>query len=227
MVLLLLVCISIILTACFFIGSLRPQCLATFIKRVPTKQKVVALTFDDGPHPRYTKEILKVLKEHQIPATFFMLGEHVEKYPEAFKAVLKNKHEIGNHTWSHPILPFKGPVYIKQEIGNTNASIKKAGYKKPTLFRAPRGMQSIFLNKILKQFNMQQILWDVHPWDWTKIGPKQIIQLVMQQTKPGSIILLHDGIPGRAKTIEAIKEIIPGLKKDGYKFVTISELLTY
>ncbi len=224
---LLIVITSILLAAVFFIGSLRPQFLATFIKRVPTNKKVVALTFDDGPHPRYTKEILKVLKENNVPATFFMLGEQVAKFPESFKAVLKDKHEIGNHSWSHPILPFKGPQYIKREIRNTDKAIKKAGYKKPTLFRAPKGMQSIFLDRILKKLSKTQILWDVHTWDWTAIGPKQIIKLVMQQTKPGSIILLHDGIPGRAKTIEAIKEIIPTLKKQGYTFVTVSELLTY
>lgn len=209
-----------------------PQLYGKSIRKIKTKDKIVALTFDDGPNPPYTKQILDLLKKHDIKATFFVVGMRAQKYSEELKLVYQAGHEIGNHTWSHHVLIGKSYQFIRHEIESTDELIKKLGYTGPIHFRAPKGLKFIRLPKILAETNRPHILFDAVGWDWSNPGINKIVKNVMNSVHQGSIILLHDGdgdnnevITDRSQTVAATDIIIQKLKAAGYKFVTISEML--
>jgi peptidoglycan-N-acetylglucosamine deacetylase len=206
-------------------SPLSPQLFGEAIWHIKTDEKVVALTFDDGTHPLYTDQILDVLKEHGVPATFFVIGEHVQEYPVPLKRVIAEHHEIGNHSWSHQSLIFKTPAYIYDEILRTDALIRELGYKGEIYFRAPYGRKLFLLPWILSSLNRKHILFDIQPHGWSNPGVDVIVEHVLSRVKNGSIILLHDGGGNRQQTVIATKRIIEHLKKQGYRFLTISELL--
>lgn len=223
----------IAITMAWLILPYSPQLFGKAICRVNTTQKVVALTFDDGPNPPFTNQILDVLKKHEVKATFFVVGQRAKQYPETVKLVYNAGHEIGNHSWSHHVLVGKSSKFIRQEIDSTDKLIKELGYTGTIYFRSPKGMKFITLSKILKQKGRYNILFDAVGWDWSRPGVKKIVNNVVVNVGPGSIILLHDGngdnnyeITDRSQTVQATDIIIQKLKESGYKFVTISELLS-
>lgn len=209
-----------------------PQILGCAVHRVKTNEKVVALTFDDGPNPPYTNQILDILKKYGIKATFFVVGQRVEQFPNVVKQIYHAGHEVGNHTWSHCVLVCKSYKFIRNEINSTDQLIREIGYQGPIPFRSPKGMKFIALPKVLNETKRDNILFDVVGWDWSCPGVENIIKNVLGSVHPGSIILLHDGngdnnyeITDRSQTVAATEIIIQRLQAKGYKFVTVSELL--
>lgn len=195
------------------------------IRQIKTTEKVVALTFDDGPEPPYTAKILDVLDKNQVKATFFVLGGNAKAYPDLVQRIMKDGHEFGNHTMSHSKMKNKSVEVMMKDIQSVDDILKGYGYQKDIPFRAPHGITSDNLKIALQKLNKQHVLFNFLPQDWTPISSQQIYDNVMKQMKPGLIITLHDGGKRRDNTVEATDMLIKKLKEDGYRFVTVSELL--
>nr|WP_246517438.1 polysaccharide deacetylase family protein [Clostridium aciditolerans] len=227
----LLLCIFIVFLLTSFgtykiMNSRSFQFFGGIVSRVNTKEKVVALTFDDGPSKKVDK-ILSILNEENIKATFFLIGSEIDKYPDEAKKLVVSGQEIGNHTYSHNRMVFKSPSYIKKEIEDTDRLIRKIGYKDTIQFRPPNGKKLILLPYYLEQNNRKTILWDLEPNSYPEINSDsdKIVKYVLDNAKPGSIILLHPMYDEKDITINSIKGIIEGLKKKGYTFKTVNQLL--
>ena len=195
------------------------------INRVDTSDKVVALTFDDGPSPA-ADTILSILNSENVKATFFLIGSDIETYPDETRKLITAGHAIGNHTYQHDYLVFKSPATIKAEIEKTDKLIREAGYNDPIQFRPPYCKKLLFLPYYLKQHNRKTILWDLEPNSYPEINAssEKMIQYVVDNAKPGSIILLHPWHDNTGTTIGSLKGIIEGLKAKGYTFKTVNEL---
>ncbi len=197
----------------------------TGIKQVPTNKKIIALTYDDGPSPLYTEKILKVLKNNKVKATFFVVGSRAQKRAAIVKKVIEQGHDVGNHSWSHIRLKEQSSHVIKKEITQTDKVIKKLGYTKEIYFRSPYGSQSPKISAVLNSLHKKNILFNIMPFDWQRPGTKKIVENIVAQVKPGSIILLHDCCNGRDQTVEATDIVIKKLKAKGFTFLTIGQLL--
>ncbi len=197
------------------------------VVHVKTEEKVIALTFDDGPHPRYTERILAVLAKHDVKATFFMVGINVERYPAAAKAVVDAGHEIGNHTYHHAHLAGMNEGDTRDEVDACARRILDICGASPLLFRAPEGTRGETLHTLLDSMGYRQILWNVDTLDWKGRESGDIAKTVLRKVRGGDIILMHDYVSGKLQSEAALGLIIPALKARGYRFVTVSELLTY
>jgi peptidoglycan-N-acetylglucosamine deacetylase len=183
----------------------------------------IAITFDDGPNPELTPRLLDMLKERGLKATFFVVGQNVEEYPGIVTRMASEGHEVANHSWSHPALTKLGIESFRKQIENTNQAIANATGKRPVLMRPPYGATSLTLNKRLnEQFGLKVILWSVDPLDWKYRNSNRVYNSIVQNTRPGSIILAHDI---HATTIAAMPATLDALLAKGYKFVTVSELI--
>ena len=199
------------------------------IVHLNTDQRIVALTYDDGPNPPYTDALLDVLAKHEVKATFFMIGNRVEKHPETVRRVIAEGHQIGNHTYSHPVLGFLPPTSVRRQIERTDKLLRQVGVIGEIVFRAPMLTRFLPVAWVLARGERTHVSCDVWSWDWTTQTPDRITKTVLKKIKPGSIIVLHDGIAGKKKedrsgTIEATDRIITALKKDGYRFVRLSDV---
>jgi polysaccharide deacetylase family sporulation protein PdaB len=194
---------------------------------VQTEEKVIALTFDDGPHPEYTTQILELLEQYEAKATFFVVGNKVKLYPDVVRKVLDGGNELANHTYSHAY--FGRSTNLKDEIKKTEEMIATLTPQKCHLFRPPGGIFDEKLVNIAKQEGFKVIMWSWHQdtEDWKTPGVNKIVNKVLKQPRNGDIVLFHDYIEGPSQTVEALKMILPELKKRGYRFVTVSDLLTY
>jgi peptidoglycan-N-acetylglucosamine deacetylase len=196
------------------------------ITSIHTNKKVIALTFDDGPNGKYTENILKILNDHQIRATFFLIGENALHYPELVKTLLANQHVIGNHTLEHRQLSNLRDEQVTSELKKTNAIIYRVSGVIPALFRPPYGMCSDSSAKITKELGYKTITWKNSTDDYAKKNSAENIAAdIIKRVHPGQIIALHDGGGNRAKTVAALPIIIDELQKRGYQFVTVPELL--
>ena len=180
--------------------------------------KKVALTFDDGPDPKVTTQILETLKKYDAKATFFMLGSRVEYYPDIAKNVKDAGHELGNHTWNHPDLTKAGIEKIRNEINRTNSIIEEVTGKQATAFRPPYGAVNA---TVRNQTDLPVVLWDVDTLDWKHRNPNQLLTKVQEMTKDGSIILMHDIHQATADGLDAV---LAYLQSEGYEFLTVSEM---
>lgn len=187
---------------------------------VHTQEKVVALTFDDGPDPNFTEQILNVLKEKNVKATFFVLGENVKLYPELLSQIDKAGHEIGNHGYSH----LYNTSQTVQELVKTDEVIFESLHQHTHFYRPPGGFVSKAVLQDVKSKGHVLTLWSIDSRDWRNPGVSRIVQNVVDHSFPGAIILLHDGGEKREQTAQALKIIIDRLRNDGYRFVTLSEL---
>ncbi len=194
------------------------------VRQVDTISKVVALTFDDGPDPATTQALLEVLAKKQVKATFFLLGSQVETYPELAASITSQGHEIGSHNYSHAFLNRVSLAEYLEQVGRAETAISKVT-PKPVLFRPPGGGYNDKLLEELQKRGYTTVLWSIDPRDWEGKTAEATTGLVVKQTKPGSIILLHEGSCARA-TPEAVGRIIEQLAGQGYSFVTVSELLS-
>ncbi len=186
-------------------------------------QRVVALTFDDGPWPETTEQILEILQKNKIKATFFWVGAALKNHSEIAKKVAQAGHEIANHTWSHNYAKMSQET-AAWEIDQTDALIEELTGIKTTLFRPPGGVQDNGLVDYVYSKNYVNVMWSSDSFDWND-SAQQIVDNVIQTTSPGGIVLMHDGGGNRSATVEALPEIIDHLKEEGYRFVTVNELL--
>ena len=187
-------------------------------KNIDYNEKVVALTFDDGPS-KYTKGILDILKKHGVCATFFVVGNKAEFYQTELQRMLKEGSEIGNHSYSHKWLNRLSEAEFKNEVNKTQEAVKKITGYTPTLFRPTYGGYS---DKLKSYTDLKFILWDVDSEDWKVKNTKKILNNIFKTVKDESIILMHDNHDYATK---ALDEVITKLKEEGYQFVTVSELL--
>ena len=203
------------------------------VVRLNTDQRVVALTYDDGPNPPYTDQLLDVLAKHNVKATFFMIGNRIERHPETVNRVIAEGHQVGNHTYSHPLLGFLPPSYVQREIERTDDLLQQYGIANDSVFRAPLLTRFLPVAWVLAKSDRTHISCNVWSWDWTTQNPDKITETVLKKilssTGTGSIIVLHDGKAenknaDRSGTVEATDRIITALKQDGYQFVRLSDV---
>ncbi|MCD7035540.1 polysaccharide deacetylase family protein [Metabacillus sp. GX 13764] len=192
-----------------------------------SNEKLAALTFDDGPHPKYTKQILNILKDESVKATFFPIGSKLAKYSGIAERIALEGHEIGNHTMNHVYLYHTKKEEMKLEILQAEEQIRALQPLGPKYFRPPGGILDWQAFHIAAKEGYKIIMWSWNqdPEDWSAPGSQVIASRVIKNIQNGDIILLHDGGGNRKQTVSALKMIIPALKKKGYRFVTVSEML--
>ena len=199
--------------------------------RGPEEGNRVCLTFDDGPAPPFTERILEILREHHVPATFFLCGKNVERHPEMTRRMVAEGHTLGNHTYSHPYLYFKSRARIAEEIDRAQEVIEKVAGCRPQVFRPPYGARWFGLLPALLERRMHLVLWSALGYDWKRTAP-EIVKAVLRGLKPGAVILLHDGREtrptgeiDRSPTVEALPAIIEGARQKGYTFAPLQDFL--
>jgi chitin deacetylase len=192
--------------------------------KLSLQQKVIALTFDDGPWPESTAQVLDILKQNQIKGTFFVIGQNVKNYPGLLKREIAEGHVIGNHTWHH-WYQFLNPQAAAYEIDHTADQIYQVTGIKTNLFRPPGGIMHNGVADYAKNSKYAIILWSSDSVDYSRPAVPKLINNVFRRAKPGGIVLMHDGGGNRSKTVQALPEIIANFRKQGYSFVTIPELL--
>jgi peptidoglycan/xylan/chitin deacetylase (PgdA/CDA1 family) len=195
-------------------------------------EKVVALTFDDGPSPVWTPQILDELKFAKVKATFFMLGEHVVKYPEVARRVAEEGHEIGNHTFDHHVLVYYTMEELEKEIKEAEGAIKEVTDRSTRYFRPPKAWLTNPEKKKIEEMGYKTVLWTLNSKDWVTFDDKYIIKYILKHIRPGDIILFHDSggvfkVEGgdRRETVLAVRRLIERLKERGWRFATVGELL--
>jgi peptidoglycan-N-acetylglucosamine deacetylase len=194
------------------------------------RQRVAFLTFDDGPNPGVTERVLEVLEREAVPATFFMVGKHVEQYGETARAVARAGHEIGNHTYSHRKLHRVGPGRAAEEIRRGHETIAEVTGVVPRSFRAPHGYRSPFVARAIAPYRYRVFGWTFGVWDTARPGAETIRARVRTGLRPGSILLLHDGdgydpLGDRWQTAAALQGIITDVKAAGYRLAPLAELI--
>lgn len=220
--------------ACLFLGwqlskSRTFQLFGDLVSRVDTTEPVVALTFDDGPMPGRTQAILKILGDNDVKASFFLVGEAVIAHPEETRMIIEAGHEVGNHSFTHQRMLFKSSAFIAAELQKTEAALRRAGAVGPIHFRPPYARKLVVLPHYLWKNDILSITWDIEPETYGRAGKadRDIARHVIDNVKPGSIVLLHVMFKSRENSMNAVGDIIQGLKARGYRFVTVSELLAY
>jgi peptidoglycan/xylan/chitin deacetylase (PgdA/CDA1 family) len=193
---------------------------------VQTNEKIVALTFDDGPSPGATEEIIDILDRNNVKATFFLMGSSIDKNLSQTKKLIEAGHQIGNHSYTHPRLVLTLPNKVESEVNKTNNAIRNAGYKGEIMFRPPYGKKFVYLPYYVNKIGMKTIMWNIEPESYENNygNTEAIVSNVSGSASPGSIIILH-AMNDRVATRKAIGPIINNLKADGYKFVTVEQLL--
>lgn len=188
----------------------------------------VALTFDDGPSAD-TDLVLDALREQGIPATFFMIGRQVERQPEIARRVATEGHEIGNHSYSHPIYLYRSRRETRRQLQRAQAAIAEATKVEPKFSRPPCGVRTPAYFAATREMNLRTVQWSVAGFDWKRIGAAEIAHHILKDVRAGSILLLHDGDSSlkrdRVQTVMALPLIINGLKRRGLEVVPLSQLL--
>jgi peptidoglycan-N-acetylglucosamine deacetylase len=193
------------------------------ITKLDTRDRAVALTFDDGPNPDATPPILDALKTRGVRATFFILGRHAEQWPELVKRIADEGHAIGNHGYFHRKLHFKSPSYVRNDLGLGTRAIESAGGGRPKLFRAPHGFRSPWVTSIARSLGQRTVGWSFGVWDTARPGVEEIVRRIVTGARPGSILLLHDGDGydprgDRSQTAQAVPLIVDQMLAHGYRF---------
>ncbi|HTT53219.1 MAG TPA: polysaccharide deacetylase family protein [Streptosporangiaceae bacterium] len=185
----------------------------------------VALTFDDGPNPPYTGQILAILDRYQVPATFFCVGLPASAHAADVARMAADGHGLGTHTWSHPFLPDLSETQLAEQLDRTDEVIARAAGQRPALFRPPYGSRSPDVLRWLGGRPAPVVLWDVDPSDWARPGAAVIAGRVLLRARPGTIILMHDGGGDRSQTVAALPLVIEGLLDRGFRFTRAADLL--
>jgi peptidoglycan/xylan/chitin deacetylase (PgdA/CDA1 family) len=191
------------------------------------QQPIVALTFDDGPHPEHTPALIKILAKHQITASFFWLGSLVERSPQIARAVYQQGHWLGIHGYEHKSFPFMSEAALKQSLAKTQKAIAQVCNLAPGQIndvRPPNGLFTPQTLRLLNQWQYRPVMWSVVPEDWLRPGIEVVVNRVMQQVVNGSTIVLHDGYHGGEDVAATVDRLIPRLRSHGYEFVTIDRL---
>lgn len=195
----------------------------------PSENKI-ALTFDDGPNEPYTSQILQILRENNVRATFFLTGKNIEVFPDSARAIVRDGHAIGNHTYTHHDCILERNATVRSEILRTADLIERTTGQRTKLFRPPYGSEDFLTRHQTMKLGYIMVQWTASAVDWRKPGPQRIVYNVLHKIGPGGIILMHDGDKwrhgsDRSQTVAALPVIIRELRNRGYQFVTVPELL--
>ncbi|GAA0630585.1 polysaccharide deacetylase family protein [Kutzneria viridogrisea] len=195
--------------------------------RVDTAEKVLALTFDDGPDPVGAQPMLDTLASRGVHGTFYLIGRDLAAHPELGRAIAQAGHEIGNHTYSHQRMVLVSPQFVAEEVERTDELIRRTGYTGEITFRPPNGKKLLALPYYLHEHDRRTITWDVEPNSYPEVdrSASAITDYTVNHVTPGSIVLLHGMYQGREQTRAALGPIIDQLRARGYRFVTVSQLL--
>ena len=185
----------------------------------------IALTFDDGPNPYYTPQVLAVLQRYGVKATFFCIGRQVASYPDLVKKEYADGNLVGNHSWSHPNLALLSSDEIDSQINLTSNVIQQVIGVRPTLFRPPYGVVNARVLSKANLLGLTTIIWSDEARDWTTPGTSVIVSRILSLAGDGAIILMHDGGGDRSQTVAALPTIITTLRLRGYQFVTLQQML--
>lgn len=197
------------------------------VRKVSITKKLIALTFDDGPHFKYTEEILEILSQYNIRATFFVVGENAERYPNIVEREIKEGHEVGNHTYKHEYLKGKCADEIEFQISETESVLSGSCDYTPKLLRPPGGLYDGTLSDEALKMGYTVVLWSIDTRDWSHPDVSSIVENIKKETDSGDIILMHDFIGGApSPTPNALRTVLPWLINEGYEFVTVSELIS-
>lgn len=224
--------VTYLLTACFFLlvqEQISAKDRFDFEKEgdifwdAKTEEKVIALTFDDGPHSKYTPAILDILAEYEAKATFFVLGAHAEKFPDIIYRQVMEGHEIGNHTYDHTT---KRSI-LSQEMKETSDIIYAITGNRPKLFRPVGGGYNDVMVQKAKENQLHPVLWswDQDTKDWDDADYKTIADNVISNASPGDVVLFHDAGGVREETVKALPLILDYLAENGYETITVSEMM--
>lgn len=197
------------------------QLAAQVVNYYRVKDKVVALTFDDGPHPVMTALLLDTLRRYQAHSTFCVVGTKAEEAPDLIRRMEAGGNEVANHTYSHDNLNKLSPSEIEKEVLYADRVIANITHEHPRYVRPPGGEYDLRSVSVFARLHRTFALWSVNPGDWEKPPPQKIVDLVLKQVRPGTVVLMHDDA---LNTIEALPQILSELKRRGYRFVTMSEL---
>ncbi len=190
---------------------------------VSIKQPVVAMTFDDGPHPSLTPKLLDILKERNIKCTFFLIGQNVKAYPQIVRRILAEGHEIGAHTYTHCSLTSRSDAQIRSELQRSEEVLMAAANYRPQLVRPPYGAINTRIKQLMfTEFGYSTIMWSVDPQDWRRPGVSVVTSRLVNGAHPGAIMLAHDIHP---PTIQAMPGMFDQMLAKGYQFVTVSQLM--
>ena len=212
----------------YAVRSPRSSLLAPSVYRGTALRKSIALTFDDGPSES-TPRLLEILAKHGARATFFQCGANVKRLPAVAREVAAAGHEIGNHTYSHPLLHLKSPAFMFAEIRDAQTAIEDSAGVSPGLFRAPFGVRWFGLGGVQRHMNLMGVMWSVIGLDW-KLPAPEVTGRLLRATRPGAIVCLHDGRvtqphPDVSVALDTIRSILPAWAEQGYEFETVSQIL--
>ena len=189
-----------------------------------TKEKRIALTFDDGPHQSYTQEILAILERYGVRATFFIIGENAKRFPDRIQTIAEQGHELGNHTYTHASVNKLSEEALVKELEDTSRVLEEITGKRPTLFRPPFGAYNDRCVSKIEALGYRCVLWSQDSRDWQLPPAEKIITSMQANVTAGDILLFHDFNRENSPTPKALEELIPKLLQNGYQFVTVSEL---
>ena len=198
---------------------------------LPKGTRRLALTYDDGPNDPYTSQLLDVLAKHGTKATFFLIGQFVKQRPDIVRRVVEAGHTVGNHTWNHPNLIFCSAAETRRQISETQKAIEEACGIRPTLFRPPFGGRRPGTFSVARELGLTPIMWGVTCYDWSAISNESIERKAREQIRGGDVILLHDGGhkgfgADRSHTVKATANLLREYSEQGYKFVSVPEMMT-
>ena len=218
--------IVLLLIIFLFVVNISAQEEKLIYKCANIEENKIALTFDDGPHPKQTQEILSILEKYDVKATFFVIAQNATYYPDVLCSIVEKGHELGNHTFSHIDISKSKRNLIKSEIIKSEESIYNICQYNTCLFRPPGGVINKDIIETAKMLKYKIVLWNIDTRDWAHRNVDDIVNNISKNVKNGSIILFHDYISKNSPTPEALEKIIPLLKNKGYSFVCVSELIS-
>ena len=202
--------------------SIRAGCYLKALCRAKKKEKVVALTFDDGPHPAHTAEVLDVLKQYRAPAAFFCIGSQAEKYPEAVRRIVADGHTVGNHSYRHTgWFPFYSAKKMEKDLRLSQGILERITKRPVTFFRPPFGVTNPTVAKVVKKTGYHTIGWNIRSFDTRGESPERIFRRIVRRLEPGSVILLHDRLPDAAAVL---KSLLDELQKQQYRIISLQEM---
>ncbi len=201
----------------------------TFTGLSPDSRQL-ALTYDDGPNDPHTLRLLEVLARHNVHATFFLIGRYVHQRPEIVRALVQAGHDIGNHTFTHPLLTLKSETEIRHELSQCRAALEDATGQSSSLFRPPFGGRRPAVLRIARELGLEPIMWNITGYDWNAPPAATIERNISKHIRGGNVILLHDGGhkqlgADRSQTVLATDHLLTRYKNEGYKFTTIPQML--
>ncbi|MFJ9624793.1 polysaccharide deacetylase family protein [Streptomyces sp. NPDC101181] len=195
----------------------RPPVRTRPFERLPDLGRSMVLSFDDGPDPRYTPHILATLREHRVRAMFFVCGEMAAAHPDLLREMADDGHVIGNHSWSHPLIPKLSRAAIRGELGRTSEVVETALGTAPLWYRAPYGAWNRNSFEIGAELGMEPMAWTVDTLDWKEPGTGKIVRRVLDGAAPGVVVLSHDAGGDRSQSVAALRRYLPRLLDDGYR----------